>query len=285
MSIAIITDSTCDLNPSAQARYHIDIVPLLVTFGDKAFRDGVDISKKEFFARLSKASILPSTSQPSPAAFQEVFRRRLDEGSDIVGIFISAALSGTYQSAVIARGLFDAEEQKRIHLVDSRNGTGSMAVLILEACRLRDQGAAAADVAAQLEGIVPRIRLYAVLDTLKYLKMGGRISGAAAAAGGILNIVPVLTVANGSITVASKIRRNPNAFRKWLRERVSGELPDPRYTAVFLHANNPSLTESIREEFKYLLPKEKSINLCLGAVIGAHIGQDAYGIVYVAKEK
>ena len=285
MNIAIMTDSTCDLDPGAEAQYHIDIVPLLVTFGEKSYQDGVDMSKRVFFSRLAKASMLPFTSQPSPATFQALFRRRLDEGSEVIGIFLSSTLSGTYQSAVTARSLFHEEEQRRIHLVDSRNGTGSMAILVLEACRLRDQGTGIPDILAHIHDLIPRVRLFAIYDTPKYLKMGGRISGAVAAVSGVLNIVPVLTLVSGSITAADKIRKNPNAFRKWLREKLTKDLPDPQYPVFFLHGNNPDLTLPLREEFKYLTIQENTYTLCIGAVIGTHLGPNAYGMTYVTKEK
>ncbi|MCL1886150.1 MAG: DegV family protein [Dehalococcoidia bacterium] len=285
MSIAIITDSTCDLDSDAESVYDIDIIPLLVTIDGKTFRDGVDISREEFFAHLSKAkTLLPSTSQPSPAMFQDVFRRRLDEGRHVIGVFFSSALSGTYQSAVMARSLFSAEEQKKITVIDSKQGTGCLGLLVIEACKMRDSGADAATVIKHINALIPRIKLYAVLDTLKYLKMGGRLSGAAVTFSSILHIVPVLTLVNGTITVAAKIRKSPKAFSKWLHTKLSSEMPDPHFPTMLIHGNNVSLATMLKEEFKSLFPRV-TINICLGAVIGTHVGANAYGIAYIPLEK
>jgi len=285
MNIAIITDSTCDLGPGAEALFHIDIVPLLVTFGKDIFLDGVDLTSEEFYARLSKADALPTTSQPSPLTFQELFRRRLDEGKDVVGVFISSTLSGTYQTALMARNQFTPEEQERIILIDSRHSTGNLGILVIEACRKRDQGAEAAAIRDHIAGLIPRLRLYSVFDTLKYLRMGGRLSAAGAVAGNLLNITPVVTLYDGTISVVAKIRRSPNAFRKWLREKILGDLPDPGSPAIFLHSNNPALTAPLREEFKYLFAPENCFDLCLGSVIGTHTGPGAHGLVYVSRDK
>ncbi len=285
MNIAIITDSTCDLSISAEAAYQIDIVPLMVTFGEKAYRDGVDLTNSEFYLRLAKADILPTTSQPTPAAFQEVFRRRLDEGKDIVGIFISSGLSGTYQSAMIARSSFINEEQNRIHLVDSQQATGSLGILVHQACKMRDQGAGAKEIADSINELVPRTRLYAFFDTLKYLKMGGRLSAAAAAAGGLLNISPVCALVNGKLVPIAKIRKRQNVFHQWLREKLLTDIPDPQYSGAFLHSDAPALAAALQEEFKYLLPPDKTLSISLGAVVGTHTGPNAQGVAYIAKEK
>ena len=285
MTIAIITDSTCDLGPGGEVAYQIDIVPLLVAFGEKVYRDGVDISAQEFYARLASASLFPSTSQPAPAVFQALFRRRLDEGKEILCILFSSALSGTFQSAMIARSGFTNEEQQRIVLIDSMHGSGNLALLVIEACRMRDQGFLIQDIHDQVISLIPRVRMYAVADTLKYLKMGGRLSAAAALAGELLLITPVLTVVNGRVAAAAKVRRSQNAFRKWLREKLLVELPDPKHPAVFIHGNNAALTAPLKEEFKYLFSRESSLTLCLGSVVGAHAGPDAFGLCYIAREK
>ena len=282
--VAVVTDSTCDLGPGGELAYGMDIVPLTVSFGEELFRDGYDLSSAEFYQRLSKASVLPTTSQPSPAVFGSVFKRRLDEGKEVVGIFISATLSGTYQSAAHAKSLFSASEQERICLIDSKQGTGGLAILALEACALRDQGASAADIERHLSGVIPRVRLYAILDTLKYLRMGGRLSAAAAITGGIINIVPIISLDDGVIVTAAKIRRGRNSFCKWLRERLNAKLPDPAFPATYLHSNDPASIALLQDEFKYLLPPERALRLSLGAVIGTHAGPGALGMVYVTKD-
>ena len=284
MDVAIVTDSTCELAPGAEARYAIDIVPLLVFFGEEVFRDGVDMPNEEFYSRLAKTKALPTTSQPSPAVFQEFFRRRLDEGKAVVGVFISALLSGTFQSAMTARSMFSAEEQERIHLIDSKHATGNLALIVLEACRMRDLGVDATGIARYLDEIIPRVRLYAMLDTLHYLKMGGRLSATAAAAGSVLNIAPILTMQDGAVTPCAKIHKNHNVFRKWLREKLLGAPPDPQCPVAFLHSNNPALAASLRDDIGSLLPTDNACDLCLGATVGVHVGPNAYGLSYISRE-
>ena len=283
MKTAIITDSTCDLGPAGEIAYQIDIVPLLVAFGENVYRDSADMTSEEFYRQLSKATSLPKTSQPAPATFKEVFRRRLDEGKDIVGLFISSCLSGTYQAAALARSGFSEEEQNRIFLVDSLLGSGALGLLVLDACAMRDQGISAAEIREKISRLIPRVKLYAIFDTLKYLRLGGRISATAAVAGGILNIVPIITVQGGKIEVVAKIRKSANTFRKWLRETINKELPDAQHPIVYLHSNNLTQITSLQEEFKYLTSPEKTYRLSLGAVIGTHAGPGAYGMVYVTR--
>ena len=285
MKIAIVTDSTCDMGPAGEFLYQIDIVPLLVTFGNKVYKDCAELNSEEFFRLLSKSPLLPKTSQPAPVDFQEVFRRRLDEGKEVIAILFSGAMSGTYHAAEIARSGFSAEEQSRIHLIDSRQGTGALALLVLEACAMRDRGASAAEICEHIHGLVPRVRLFAVLETLRYLRLGGRISAAAAFTGGILNIVPVISLDDGKIYAAAKIRKSPQSFRKWMRETINKNLPDTQYPIIYLHSNNLLQIAPLQEEFKYLQPPEKTYRLSLGAVIGTHAGPGAYGIVYVTRQK
>jgi len=283
MNIAIVTDSTCDLSPAAEVVYQIDIVPLLVSFSGKVYQDGIDMTNEAFYSALTKASTLPTTSQPAPATFQALFQKRLDEGKTIIGLFISSTLSGTYQTALLAKNGFSDEEQRRIFLIDSRNGSGSLALLVLEACALRDQGCSPEEICKQIDGVIPRVRLYAALDTLRYLRMGGRISAAAAAMGGLLNIVPVITLDDGVISVAVKIRKSKDAFRKWLRDRINNDLPDPRFPVFYLHTGNLPFVAALQEEFKYLFSPEKTFRLSIGAVVGTHAGPGALGMVYVTR--
>ena len=283
MTIAIVTDSTCDLGQAAEFAYQIDMVPLTVSFGNTVYRDAVDLSGNEFYTLLSKSSTLPTTSQPAPAAFAEVFRRRLDEGKEVIAILLSSVISGTYQSATIARDALSPDEQVLVHLIDSRNATGCLGILVLEAVRMRDAGAGAEEICDHVNSLVPRVRLYAILDTLRYLRMGGRLSAAAAVAGGLLNTVPIVSMREGNIIAAAKIRKSQNAFRKWLRDRFKTEPPDQAYPVLYLHSGNIAVIDQLQEEFQYLLPQDKIFRLFIGSVVGTHAGTGAAGIAYVTK--
>jgi len=284
VTIRIITDSTCDLGLGGVVAYDIDIVPLIVTFGAKSYRDGIDLTNEEFYELLATSDELPTTSQPSPSVFQEVFQRRLDEGHEIIGIFIAEKLSGTYQSAMTAKDSLPEDLRSRVHLIDSRQVSGGLAILVLEACAMRDRGCGTEEICEALSAIAPRIRLYTALDTLRYLRMGGRLSTAAAIAGGILNVVPVVSLVDGEIKALDKIRKKKKAFSIWLRERLNTTFPDPRYPVVYIHSNNISGIEPIQEEFKYLIVSERLIRVPVGTVVGTHAGPGAVGIVFVVKE-
>ena len=179
--------------------------------------------------------------------------------------------------------MFTNEEQKRITLIDSQHVTGNLGLLILEACRLRDAGVGAAEICSHIENLIPKVRLYALVQSLKYLRLGGRVSGSAAAVGNLLSISPIITTVNGSIVVAGKIRRSNNAFRKWLRDKLLTDMPDPQYPAVYLHSNNPALTQPLKEEFRYLFPPATSLSLPIGAVVGTHAGPGAVGLCYISR--
>ena len=189
--VRIITDGTSDLSAQRAAELGIDVMPMRVFFGPESFLDGVDITREEFFRRLASSEELPTTSQLNPDDFLELFQRYTDQGDQVVGIFISSQLSGTCQSACIARGMVESGE---IHIVDSRTVTFALALLVEEAARMRDQGLSAAEIAAGVEALAQRTKLLAIVDTLTYLKKGGRISAATAAVGGLLGIKPIVEV-------------------------------------------------------------------------------------------
>ena len=199
MNVRIIVDSTADLREGLKERF--TVVPLTILFGDQEYTDGVTISQQEFYEKLVESDVLPTTSQATPEAFTQVFDRVREAGESAVVLTISSKLSGTYQSAMIA-----ATEYENIHVVDSGTvaiGTGILAELALW---LVDSGMSATEIAQILEQEKKSIRIIAMVDTLEYLKKGGRVSKAVAFAGGLLNIKPVLSVADGEINMLGKAR-------------------------------------------------------------------------------
>lgn len=200
MSVRIVIDSTADLAP--EIKNNVDIVPLTIRFGDKEYIDGVTITHKEFYEKLIESDVLPYTSQATPDSFYSVFKNAVDSGDCVVAITISSKLSGTYQSAVIAADDFEG----KVFVVDSKSvaiGSGILAELALS---LKNEGLKADEIAAKLTKERDNIRVIAMLDTLEYLKRGGRISKMTAFAGGILSIKPVININNGEITILGKAR-------------------------------------------------------------------------------
>ncbi len=199
MSIRIIIDSTTDI--PERVLHQVEVVPLTVSFGDEEYLDGIDLSRGDFYRKLEAGQILPKTSQPSPEAFAEVFQRIHDAGDEGVFISVASALSGTCQSAAIA-----AADYPEISVVDSRNVAVGTGILAEYALQLISRGITREELVQKLEKKREDICLIAMLDTLEYLKRGGRISKTAALAGGILNIKPVITVKEGEILILGKAR-------------------------------------------------------------------------------
>lgn len=199
MSIRIIIDSTTDI--PERVLHQVEVVPLTVSFGDEEYLDGIDLSRGDFYRKLEAGQILPKTSQPSPEAFAEVFQRIHEAGDEGVFISVASALSGTCQSAIIA-----AADYPEISVVDSRNVAVGTGILAEYALLLISRGITREELTQKLEKKREDICLIAMLDTLEYLKRGGRISKTAALAGGILNIKPVITVKEGEILILGKAR-------------------------------------------------------------------------------
>ena len=201
--VRILTDSTSELSAARQAELGVEVAPLTVHFGEETFRDGVDITNHAFYDRLRRAEALPVTAQVNPEEFVNRFRTHVEAGDEVVGIFLSSLLSGTFQSASIARDIVD---ETHIFVVDSGAVTFGLGLLVEYAVMLRDQGRSAARIAEEVQAISGRVRLLAVVDTLKYLKMGGRISTATALVGGVLGISPIITIENGLVASIGKAR-------------------------------------------------------------------------------
>ena len=199
MNVRIIIDSTTDLAP--ELRGQVEIVPLTVSFGTEEYIDGVTITHEEFYSKLIESDVLPTTSQATPAAFAEVFEEVAAAGDSAVVITVASQLSGTCQSARIA-----AEDYDNIYVVDSGSVTLGAGILAEYALRCARSGMTAAEIAGLLEKKKEDICLIAMLDTLEYLKKGGRISAAVAFAGGLLNIKPVVNVKDGVINMLGKAR-------------------------------------------------------------------------------
>ena len=202
MAIRIIVDSSADMEEGYARAHDITIIPMTIAFGSEQYAEGVDLSREEFFERLVETDDLPRTSQIPPMVFQDLFQEAVDAGDEVVCITLSSHISGTYQSACIAAAPF----KESVFVVDSENATIGERILAERAWALRDEGLSAADIAYCLNQEKKDIRLVASLDTLEYLRRGGRISGAAALVGGMLSIKPVVGVVDGDVVVLGKAR-------------------------------------------------------------------------------
>lgn len=280
--VRIITDGTSDLSAQRAEELGVHVMPMRVFFGQESFVDGVDITREEFFARLTSSDELPTTSQLNPDDFLEVFQKYVDQGDEIVGIFLSTELSGTCQSACIARDMVEGGE---IHIVDSRTVTFALALLVEEAARMRDAGLSAAEIAREVEKLAQRTHLLAIVDTLTYLKKGGRISAATAAVGGLLGIKPIVGVdSQGTVEALGKARSIP-AGLEWIARHIRQVPADPARPVAYGHSNSPERVPVCVEALKEVLPQSQTpVMGSIGAVIGTHVGPGAVGVAYIAAE-
>lgn len=278
--IRIMTDSTCDLPIAKLNDLNVEVIPLEVHFGGEAFRDGVDITNEEFYCKLSHVEELPSTSQVNPDTFVERFQARVNRGDQVVGVFLSSAMSGTYQSAVIAKDIIGSQE---IHLVDSGVVTFALGLLVEQAARLRDEGLSAPEIAQAVSELSQRVRILAMVDTLKYLKMGGRISAATAIVGGLLGITPIIAIKNGLVEAVGKARGRKAAFQ-WMAKQMESEMPDFSLPVAFGSSNAPDALAECEMFFKEIIGDTPYIECQIGSVVGAHAGPGAAGIAYFTKK-
>ena len=276
--VQIITDSTSDLTPQQAKEKNVAVIPLTVHFGEEQFLDGIELSPRAFYEKLAKTETLPHTSQINPYTFTEVFSNYTKAGDDIVGIFISSKLSGTYQSAVLAKEELNSSQ---IFLVDSQSATFGQGILVEIAVRMRDEGKTAREIQSCLLSLAGRLRLVAMVDTLKYLKMGGRISSSTALIGTMLGINPMISVENGVVENIGKVRGQKSAFR-FMKEYTEKYPPDLSYPMAFGHSACP---ERMEELISYMnFPVSSMITGEIGAVIGTHAGPKATGLAYICKK-
>ena len=279
MAIKIVTDSTSDISKELKEKLDIDIVPLSVIFGDKKYTEGIDLTNEQFYDMLSKAKDLPTTSQVNPDGFFDLFKGYTDAGHDVIGIFISSKLSGTCQSAVIAKEMVGSD---KIHIVDSNSATFGLSLLVFEAVKLRDEGISAQKISTHLDDLKSKIKFLAVVDTLKYLRMGGRLSSSAAVLGGMLHVKPLVSIINGEVKAVGKERGQKAAFANIL-ETLKKEPPDNSYTISFGHSNAPELMQSFIDFLSAEVSLEPMQKGDIGCVIGTHAGPGCVGLAYIPK--
>ena len=280
MSVKIITDSASDvLTP-----YHpaVSVLPMTITFGDQQYRDKEELSHQRFYELLIESEQLPSTSQIGPAQFEEAFQAQVDAGHSVVAVILSGKLSGTYQSACIA-----AEEfPQKVFVVDSENAALGEGILVQRAAQLVDQGLEAPEIAQRLEDEKKDIRLIALLDTLEYLKRGGRISKSVAAIGGLLSIKPVIAVQNGEVCILGKARGSKNGNNLLVQEiqKTTGIDFERPYCLGYSGFHNDMLQKYIADSRSLWEGHAEHLPIgTIGATIGTHIGPGAVGVAFFQK--
>lgn len=269
--IRIVTDSTADIPRELQEQLDIVVVPLKVHFGEETYVDGIDITSADFYEKLAAASQLPTTSQPSPADFLDVYKQTAAEpGDEIISIHISSALSGTYQSAVLAKQLL--EDQIPVHIVDSRYACYGHGMMVVTAAQMAKEGKSVDEILAEIERRRAESRIYFIVDTLQYLHKGGRIGKASALFGSLLNIKPILTVDEaGEVAPVDKVRGQKNALNRMI-ELLKRDFGDRPFELHVGHANAPDMARELRDLLKKSLNAETKSFIEVGPVIGTHAG-------------
>lgn len=279
MCVRIIVDSSTDV--SEKYREKIQFVPLTVRFGDKEYLDGVELSKHQFYEMLVESDVLPTTSQATPAAFADCFEAIASAGDSAVVITLSSKLSGTYQSAVLA-----TEDYPNIYVVDSQSVAIGTGVLAQYAVELAQQGMGAEEIAQVLTQQREKVCVVALLDTLEYLKKGGRISKTVAFAGGVLNIKPVVTIQDGAVALIGKARGSRNGNNLLVEKiREAGGVDFERPVLLGYTGLSSALLEKYVDDSKALWADhvDKLDGCLLCSVIGTHAGPGAVAVAFFRK--
>jgi DegV family protein with EDD domain len=273
--VKIYTDSTCDITPEDAARMGITIIPMSTVFENETYRQNVDLTASEFFEKLADSKSPPTTSQLTAYDLEQIYREAAEDGSEVVAIHLSSALSGTYQSAVIA-----SREIPGVYPVDSQSATMGMALLVRIAAELRDSGKSAQAIAKKLTELSERVLVLAYIPTLKYLVRGGRISSAAGIVGSVLNVYPLLSVRDGVVKSIGKTRGKSMAQREIVKI-IDEHGIDKRYGVAFGHAVSAADMEALKICLEGRVEQCESTDCEIGAVIGTHTGPGAVGLAFI----
>ncbi|NLP18768.1 MAG: DegV family protein [Firmicutes bacterium] len=277
MAIAIVCDSTADLPREIIKKYGIHVVPLKVHFGEEEYRDGVDISPQEFYKKMQASGILPTTSQPSPGEFAESYHSILKEGKNtIISIHISAHLSGTHRSAIVAKSMLPKAD---IEIVDSKQASTVLGLIVLEAARAAKSGKTKGEVLSLVNEMVEKIRVFFMVDSLKYLEKGGRIGKAQAVLGSMLNIKPILTLEEGIIVPAAKTRGRAKGIEQLLTRMQTNIGTGEQSLMGIMHAVEYDGMENLKNKVKDKWQPQELIVSDIGPVIGTHVGPGTLALI------
>ena len=282
----VVTDSSAYLPDKMVKQYGLHVVPLYVHFGEQTFRDRVDLTSAAFYEKLRDADSLPTTSQPSVGDFVELYRRLSQEAEGIVSVHISSDISGTVDSALTARQTLIAEattageKPPAIHVIDSRCTSMGLGLLTTAAARAAAEGQSAEEVARMVEGLIPCLMVVFVVDTLEYLHKGGRIGGAAALVGSVLQVKPVLYFNEGRIDVLEKVRTTRKAKRRLLEIMEERMGAGTTVHAAITHADAPDEAEKLRQQVTERFNCVEMFVCELSPAIATHVGPGTVGLAF-----
>jgi len=280
--VKVVVDSTIDLTPELYKENELAIVPLNVNFGEENFKDGVTITNRELFKKVEECGELPSTAAPSPADFEQEFKKWIDQGYDIIYMGISSTFSTALQNANIAAQEFEAD---RIYLIDSQNLSSGTALMVLKAVNMAKEGKTASEIKAKIEEYIPNVRCQFALDTLDYLHKGGRCSGVSKIFGQLFHIHPIVKVEDGKMVVASKPRGPQKIALNEMAKMLESDLPNVDMDTIFI--THSLVSDETLDYFKKIITEkvgEKPIKITeAGCVISTHCGPKCIGVLYIKK--
>lgn len=279
--IRIITDSASDITSAANTQ--LTVLPMRINFGEEEYLDGVTISHHEFYEKLIESDTLPVTSLISPAVFEETFEKAVGNGEKVIAITISGRLSGTYQSAILAAAQFEGN----VFVIDSLNAAIGEQILVNYALELVNKGMSAKEIVQTLNDAKKHIHILALLDTLEYLKKGGRISKTVAFVGGALSIKPVVTVIDGEVALLGKARgsKNGNNFLIKEIEKINGVDFGRPFCLGYTGLSDALLQKYIEDSKALFAEHTNELLVCsIGATIGTHVGPNAIAVAFFDKQ-
>lgn len=275
--IRIITDSLCDLTMDYAKENNFDILPLTVRFGETDYKSGVELTNEEFYEKLANDPNNPTSAAVNPYEFEEIFKKYVDNGDEVVAILFSKHMSATFQSAQIAA---DNISSDNLYLIDCENGAMGQALLIQTALDMRNDGKSASEIADTIRSLLPKTMTYIVVDSLEYLKRGGRITKGAAFLGNLIKLHPVLKVVAEGAKPIDKVKGKKSA-NNWLIEKLKQSPANTDYKLVIGHSNAPERAEALKEQLQQAGVTNEIFITCIGPVVGTHIGPNCLGVGYI----
>jgi len=275
--IAIVTDSTADLPLSYYEEHNVEMVPLIVRFGEEAFKDWVDLGPKKFYKRMRGTDVLPKTSQPSVAEFTEVYEKVATEAERIVSIHLSSELSGTVQAAEMASEMVDIP----VKVIDAKMASLGTGLIVNAAVKAREAGLSAEEVIETAERATKKIKIVFMVGTLKYLHLGGRIGKAQALVGSMLSIKPILTLEDGIVVPYKKVKGIKKAYAEMKQFFLDNLTGQGDLHIGFAHADCPEGLQKLKETIEGETAKAASVMESeIGCVIGTYVGPDSFAVVF-----
>ncbi|SDN26616.1 DegV family protein [Alkalicoccus daliensis] len=282
--VMIVTDSTADIPGELAEKLEIQVVPLKVHFGEEAYEDGVDLSPEEFYKKLNSESVMPSTSQPTPNQFEEVYQKlHKEHAPDIISIHLSSKLSGTFQSAYIAQQTLG--ESVSLEVIDSKRASYAIGVIVVEAAQMAQQGNPKEEIMARINKMLEDTNVFFMVDTLEYLQKNGRIGKASALVGSLLKIKPILSLnAEGEVYPFEKVRGNKKAVQRILAEFTKLYNAKPLHVGIS-HSEAEKEAREFMDTMREQFDIRQEVITNIGPVIGAHVGPGTLSIAVTPVER